>query len=165
MTERGANKTADAIIISQSPDVCDTPRGSKIVAVPYPIYAKFDSAQDTSINVNFQGNAAFNFASYLPKVTGNEAGVKGGVMSGVNKGIVNPSAKSSSVRINGEWAIRNAHQMEMNCSAPKTKGNTTGKVTYLHIEELARVNEETREIQEPLKEEYQQGAEGIYYMD
>lgn len=167
MTERGANKTEEAIVVSQIPDVCQTPRGSKTVPVPYPIFSKFNSAKNTSPNVTFQGNPAFHYASYLPSVTGNEAGSKGGVKSGVNLGIVNSSAKSSTMRINGEWAIRNAHSMEMNCAAPKTKGNTKGKIIYLNIKTLAKVDPETGEVMKPLEEEYLPSAKdtGVYYMD
>jgi len=131
MPKRCAHKTADAIVVSLSPDVCKTKVGSSTVPVPYPISATFADAQSTSPNVNMQGTSAFHTDSYLPAVTGNEAGKKGGVKSGVNKGIVNTSGKSSNVRINGKWAIRNIDKVEMNASAPQAPGNTVGEVIYV----------------------------------
>ena len=130
MAERGANKTAEAIVVSKCPDVCKTPVGNSVVPVPYTLFADFSSAQNTSENVNFEGNSAFHDGSYLPNVTGNEAGKLGGVKTGVNKGIVNTLDKSSSVKINGEWAIRNVDEVEMNSFAPNEKGNTIGGVIY-----------------------------------
>jgi len=76
-TERGANRTSDAIVVSLCPDVCKTPIGSSVVPVPYPIFSKFSKAKNTSPNVNLGGNSAFHDRSYLPKVTGNEAGKLG----------------------------------------------------------------------------------------
>lgn len=89
MPKRLTRKTADAIVVSLCPDVCKTKVGSSVVPVPYPLFATFADAQKTSPNVNMQSTPAFNIESYLPNVTGNEAGKMGGVKSGVNKGIVN----------------------------------------------------------------------------
>ena len=167
MAGRGANATSEAIVVSQTPDVCLTKRGSSVVPVPYSILAKFDSAENTSPNVNFQSNAAFHCASYLPSVTGNEAGNKGGVKSGVNVGIVNPSAKSSSVRINGQWVIRNAHQMEMNCPSVGASGNTIGKVIYVHEDDSTEIDPETGDVLKLKREEYSESSagSGVYYLD
>lgn len=129
-TERGANRTSEAIVVSTCPDVCKTPMGNSVVPVPYPLFATFADAENTSPNVNLEGNSAFHDDSYLPSVQGNEAGKLGGVKSGVNKGIVNTEEKSSSVRINGKWAIRNIDQVQMNSPAVNTKGNTIGSVIY-----------------------------------
>ena len=139
MPKRFTRKTADAIVVSLCPDVCKTKVGSSVVPVPYPLFATFADTQKTSPNVNMQSTPAFNIESYLPNVTGNEAGKMGGVKSGVNKGIVNTQGKSSNVRINGKWAIRNIDEVEMNCAAPGAKGNTKGEVIYLNTKEKGEV--------------------------
>lgn len=167
MAERGIHKTGTAIVVSQCPDVCLTKRGSSVVPVPYSIFAKFEEAQNTSRNVRFEGTAAFHCTSYLPNVVGNEAGNKGGVKSGVNLGIVNPSAKSSTLRINGNWAIRHDHVMKMNCEAQGSDGNTIGKTIYMKTKVTSKVDPTTREIVDIDDEEYIEGSEGsgVYYID
>ena len=75
--DRGLNMSSLPMVISISCDVCLTPKGSSIVAVPYVISSLFSEAENTSPNVNFQKAPVFHFGSFLPKVTGNEAGTKG----------------------------------------------------------------------------------------
>lgn len=60
----------------------------------------------------------------MPKVTGNEAGTKGGVVSGVNKGICNPLTYASKTRINGQHALSHDLVMEMNAATAAPAGDT-----------------------------------------
>lgn len=129
-TTRGAHITDQAIVVSLCPDVCKTKVGSSVVPVPYPISSTFAKAKNVSPNVNHAGTSAFHFGSFLPNVTGNEAGKIGGVKSGVNVGMVYPKERSSSVRINGEWAIRHDDVMEMNASDSTSGSNTPGQAIY-----------------------------------
>ena len=112
------------IVISTSCDVCLTPKGSSTVPVPYVISSRFSEAVNTSPNVNFEKTPVFHFGSYLPKVVGNEAGSKGGVVSGVNKGICNPLSYASKVRVNGQHTISHDLMMEMNAATAAPAGDT-----------------------------------------
>jgi hypothetical protein len=140
MAERATNKTAEAIVICQSPDICKTPMGPNLVPVPYPIIAKFDSSQLTAGQTNFEGNAVFHMGSYLPNVQGDEAGVGGGVTSGVNMGCCKPVEHSSTLRVEGQWVVRHGDMMDMNCAGPKGVGNTKGRIIFLAMLKQARVN-------------------------
>ena len=123
-TQRGAHKVVEAIIVSSCPDVCKTPIGNSVVPVPYTLFSTFADAQNTAVDVNFEGIPSFHAGSHLPTVTGNEAGTKGGVKSGVNVGICNPLEMSSSVRVNGQPAIRNVDEMHMNAPKPVNPGQS-----------------------------------------
>jgi hypothetical protein len=140
MAERAVNKVAEAIVICSSPDVCKTPMGPNLVPVPYPIIAKFDSSQVTAGQTNFEGNAVFHMGSHLPNVQGDEAGVGGGVISGVNMGCCKPIEHSSTVRVEGQWIVRHGDMMDMNCAGPKGVGNTKGRILFLIAMKMARVN-------------------------
>ena len=121
----GTRKTGRAIVVSQSPDVCKTPMGNSTPPVPYQITATFSDSQATSPNVRFGGKPVFMLnQSTISKVTGDEAGTAGGVVSGTNKGIVEPIEASTTVRVNGKHVVRHGDTCKMN------NGNTTGKVIY-----------------------------------
>lgn len=138
--KRAVNKTAEAIVICLCPDVCKTPMGPAVVPVPYPIISKFDLAQNTSPDVNFEGAPVFHLESYLSTVTGDEAGVAGGVASAVNKGCCRPVEHSSTLRTNGKWVVRHGDLMEMNTAGPKGTSNTKGKILFISVVKMARVN-------------------------
>ena len=143
MADREATRrTGEAIVVSCSPDVCKTPVGSSMVPVAYQIVSDFDKSVDTALTVNFAGNPAFHAQSYLSTVVGNEAGVGGGVVSGVNKGTCRPSKWSSTVRVEGNYIIRHDELFLMNCQGPEGSSNTTGKVVYIRIVQMAKVNED-----------------------
>jgi len=132
--------TVEAIVVCQTPDVCKTPMGSSLVPVAYQIMSQFDNALKTATTVNFTGQPAFHAESFLSTVTGNEAGVGGGIVSGVNLGICRPSRWSATVRTEGHWVVRHDELFMMNCSGPKGSSNTLGKVVYIKIIQMARVN-------------------------
>ena len=129
--DRATNKDGQAIVINTAPDVCLTPMGGQMVPVPYNITCTFDVAVMTSSNVNYGGLPAFTMDSRLPTVKGDEPGVGGGVVSGVNLGFCKPVQHSGTYRVNGAWVIRHGDQMDMNCAGPNGVGNTVGKITYV----------------------------------
>jgi flagellar motility protein MotE (MotC chaperone) len=140
--KRGVNKSAEAKVVCLAPDVCLTPMGSSMVPVAYTIESRFNVAEMTAKAVNFGGLPVFTMGSHLPKVTGDERGVGGGIISGVNMGCCKPipGSHSTSLRIEGEWLVRHGDLMEMNCSGPKGQGNTFGKIVYIGVTPMAYVN-------------------------
>ena len=122
---RAVNQEGEIKAISLSPCVCKTPMGSSMVPVPYMVSYNYASAQNVSPNVDFRGTPALRSDGYLPTVVGNEAGVGGGVKSGVNKGFVNMVEHSKSVTINGLGIVRHGDKVDMNCATPNpNKGKT-----------------------------------------
>jgi len=136
---RGTNRDAEAYVVSMAPDVCKTPLGSTMVPVPYTITCKFDVAQATATRTRFGGQPVFTMGSYLPTVQGDEPGVGGGLISGVNLGACRPVEHSKSVRVEGQWLVRHSDLMAMNCAGPKGTGNTYGKIVYIGVKTSARI--------------------------
>lgn len=133
MSDRATNKDGQAIVVNMAPDVCLTPMGGVMVPVPYNITSQFSIAVTTSNDVNYAGLPAFTMASRLPTVKGDEPGVGGGVVSGVNLGYCKPVQHSSTYRVNGEWVIRHGDEMDMNCAGPDGVGNTIGQIVYAGV--------------------------------
>lgn len=136
---RGTNRSAEAYVVSMAPDVCKTPIGPSMVPVPYTITCKFNVAKVTARRTNFTGDPVFSMGSHLPTVQGDEPGVGGGIISGVNLGACRPVEHSKSVRVEGEWLVRHTDLMAMNCSGPKGKGNTYGRIIYIGVNPGASV--------------------------
>ncbi len=131
--DRGTNRSAEAYIVSMAPDVCKTPMGTAMVPVPYTITCKFDVAQATATRTRFGGQPVFTMGSYLPTVQGDEPGVGGGIISGVNLGACRPVEHSKSVRVENQGLVRHGDLMAMNCAGPKGTGNTYGKIVYIGV--------------------------------
>jgi Domain of unknown function (DUF4150) len=117
-------------IICLAPDVCLTPVGSAIVPIPYMIVSQLAWSQKTITHSTLTGLEAFNMKSRTNKVTGDEPGVKGGVVSGVNVGWCRPKSNKSSVFVDGAQLIQNDNLYEMNCAGPNGASNTIGKLVY-----------------------------------
>lgn len=127
-TQEGAARHKHYLVVSQAPDVCKSPS----VPVPYTIVAYLSDAILTSPDVRIRNEPVFHMQSRVAQVIGNEAGVGGGVTSGVNKGFCRPITASSTVLANGQFVCRHEHtQMDMNCAGPEGPGNTVGKLIYL----------------------------------
>lgn len=118
-------------IVCLAPDVCLTPIGSSVVPIPYMIISKLEWAEKTVSNTSFGGQSAFTMASRTNRVTGDEAGSKGGVASGVNKGWCRPTSNKSSFTIGGQQVIQHDCVYEMNCAGPDGPPNTLGKVQFV----------------------------------
>ncbi|WP_089724375.1 PAAR-like domain-containing protein [Candidatus Thiosymbion oneisti] len=123
--QEGARKSDEFIAVSLTPDVCKTPVGSTLVPVPYMIVADLSDSFATSPNVRFGGQPVFvHDQSKISHVTGDEAGIGGGIVSGTYKGIVESVEGSSTVRVNGKPVVRHGDPCKMN------NGNTIGRILY-----------------------------------
>lgn len=126
--QEGAARSAHYIVIAQAPDVCKSPA----TPVPYTIVAFLSDATGTSESVRIRKDPVFHMKSRVVQVIGDEAGVGGGVKSGVNKGYCRPLLASTTVRANKQFVCRHEHTTyEMNCAGPEGPGNTIGKLVYL----------------------------------
>ena len=127
-SQEGTAKSAQFIVICTAPDVCKSPGAP----VPYQIVAFLSQSVFTSPNVRFKGVPAFDMASRVATVIGDEAGIGGGVVSGVFKGFCRPITPVPTVRTNGFPTCRHDYtQFLMNCAGPDGPANTIGKVVYL----------------------------------
>lgn len=124
----GTRQDGQFVCISLTPDVCKSP----VAPVPYPIIGVFSDSTLLSPNVRFRGKPVFTMKSRLTTVVGDEAGVGGGVVSGVNKGWCEPISHNPTVRVNGEYVAYNAESyMKMNMPGPSGPHNTIGQVKFL----------------------------------
>lgn len=128
----GARKAGKFLVVCLVPDVCKTQVGPAVVPIPYPITSNLSDSMSTSTNVNLGGDPAFILnKSTVSKVTGDEPGLIGGVMSGTNRAKVKPIIGSSSVKINKKPIVRHGDLCDMN------NGNTKGKVVFQGVSKTA----------------------------
>lgn len=125
----GSRDVGDGIIVCVTPDVCKTPVGSSMVPIPYSITAKQGDDANTVATVRMTKKRAHNMGSLVTKCTGDAPGTGTGIKSGTVGSVCHPKTHSSSVRIRGKWAIRDADMWEMN------NRNTVGKLTYVKTKE------------------------------
>ena len=126
----GTRASKEFMCVSLAPDFCKSPN----IVVPYSIVSKFDCAVNFSTNVRFRKQWVFRHNSRLSTVLGDEAGVGGGVLSGVNKGFCRPIDGTSSKTVRANGAFVDYHEgtyMFMNCSGPDGQFNTIGRVMFL----------------------------------
>ncbi len=131
--KEGSRDTSKSVVVSSTPDVCLTPMGSAMVPVPYSIVGNFSDAMRTTQTVKFTDQQAFNFASRLNHVSGDEAGAGGGVSSGVNVGYCKPLEHSPTVKAQDQFVLRHDDKMFMNCSGPDGSSNTIGNIVYMAV--------------------------------
>ncbi|MEM9453383.1 MAG: DUF4150 domain-containing protein [Myxococcota bacterium] len=146
--DEGLRTTPKAIVINIYPDVCLTPVGSLMVPVPYRIVATLDDSVKASSNVMIGKHFVFTVASRVSRVTGNEAGVGGGVFSGVNLGWCRPITFFSSVTCNGEYITMHDARFHMNCAGPEGTPNTVGKALYLHFDSIEDMQEDNEALED-----------------
>lgn len=120
----------NAIITCLAPDVCKMPVSSAVVPIPYMIISKLDWSKKTIKHTKMTGLEAFNMDSRTNKVTGDEPGSLGGVVSGVNKGWCRPQSNKTGVFIDGAEILQNNNLYEMNCAGPNGASNTIGRLSY-----------------------------------
>jgi hypothetical protein len=126
----GTRASKEFMCVSLAPDFCKSPN----IVVPYSIVSKFDCAVNFSTNVRFRKQWVFRHNSRLSTVLGDEAGVGGGVLSGVNKGFCRPIDGTSSKTVRANNAFVDYHEgtyMFMNCAGPDGQFNTIGRVVFL----------------------------------
>lgn len=88
------------------PDVCKTPAPpAPPVPIPYPNTAQVAASTGTVSNVVIENMDTVVEGSKVPNSSGDEAGVAGGVTSGMNMGEVQPKLFSSKVYFGGKKAV------------------------------------------------------------
>lgn len=114
----GARKNSIFKAVSLVPDVCKTPMGPNMVPVPYPIVGDLSNSMEVAKSVKFNGDPVFLLsASVVTTVTGNEAGIGGGMKSGVNKGKVRATGSAKSVRVEKKLVVRHGDECDMNLAS------------------------------------------------
>jgi hypothetical protein len=124
----GARRTGMFVAICSDPDYAWTPIGGKKKLVPYMIACDLSGSQAVSPDSFFAGDPVFLFkTSQVPRVEGNEPGVgdgpgtsgidergNGGLLSGVNNGIVWVEQNAKNVFVNGIEVVRHEDGCWMN---------------------------------------------------
>ncbi|MCM2440128.1 DUF4150 domain-containing protein [Agrobacterium vitis] len=121
----GLRDLDEARIVSLAPDVCWTPLGSSVVAIPYPIVDFCGHDQNYTPSVRFTGKKAMVMRSCTTHVHGDKPGVKKGVNSGTVESICEPVGHADQVRAEGSYVIRHLDRFKMN------NGNTEGEAIFV----------------------------------
>jgi uncharacterized Zn-binding protein involved in type VI secretion len=117
--ERITTKDGQYMLVSMAPDVCLTPVGNSVVPIPYAISHAMDQSAQCSENVFVNDEAVFlHGLSFVDKVKGDEAGSKGGVVTGVNGKVSHSLQKSETVFVNGHPIVRTGDRVHMNTKKP-----------------------------------------------
>jgi len=88
------------------PDVCKTPAPpGPPIPIPYPNTGMLNQAVSTSMKVKICGKQAVTTKSKIPKTMGDEAGVAGGLISGMNMGPASFKKGSTKVKVEGSPVI------------------------------------------------------------
>ncbi len=111
---------SDGIATSGAPDVCKTPSAAGPVPIPYVNVAFSKDLRNGSTSVTTDGvPAALKDSFFLPS-SGDEPGVAGGVISGVNMGKAKFINYSMDVMIESRNVARLTDPMTMNGNGPNT---------------------------------------------
>ncbi len=121
----GLRDTDKAYIVSLSPDVCLTPVGSSVVAIPYPVVDFCGHDENYTPSVRFTGQKAMVMRSCTSHVHGDSPGVRKGVKSGTVEGICEPIGHADQVRAEGSHVIRHLDRFWMN------NRNTIGEAVFV----------------------------------
>jgi uncharacterized Zn-binding protein involved in type VI secretion len=109
---------SDGVAMATVPDVCNTPSAGGPIPVPYPNVAMSADLVGGTTSVTMDGSPAAILGSKFIKSTGDEAGVAGGLLSGVFAMEATFLSFSPTVMLDGKPACRLTDKMLMN------KGNT-----------------------------------------
>jgi hypothetical protein len=121
------HQTSNAYVISMTEDFCKSPS----TPAAYTILQTIDVSMRQCTSVNGLGTSLLNMRSRITSVLGDEAGVGGGVKSGVNVGMCRPVADPASrVQAEGACVIMDGTIFEMNCHGAEGPGNTLGMLQY-----------------------------------
>ncbi len=124
----GAHQTGEAWVVSLVEDFCKSP----VAPVGYMIAGQLAASIFEVTTVRGCGTPVLNLDSRITTVVGNEAGVGGGVISGVNVGMCKPiSNYTSTVRAKGQSILGHDTIMDMNCAGPNGVGNVPGKIKII----------------------------------
>jgi hypothetical protein len=120
--KEGLRKVYEGIVICTNPDVCKTPPTND--PVPYQIVGHTDPLIAPEERVRMTGLPSYTLKTRIPTVIGDEPGVGGGVVSGVNKSFCEAISYSTTVRAGGQNIVRDKDRFKMN------RGNTVGIAVY-----------------------------------
>ncbi len=109
-----AHKGSTGIATAMAPDVCKTPSPGGPVPVPYPNIAQSSMLDKGSKTVTADGQMVAIKDSEYSMSNGDEAGVAGGVKSGVNMKEAKWISYSFDVKIEGQNACRLQDKMTHN---------------------------------------------------
>ena len=87
------------------PDVCKTPAGPVVVPIPYPNIGMCPTGVQSTTKVMVMNMPALTQGSKLPMSQGDEAGVAGGVVSGMIMGEIAFRSASSKVAFQGQKVV------------------------------------------------------------
>ncbi|GAA0820386.1 hypothetical protein GCM10009111_25740 [Colwellia asteriadis] len=105
---------ADSGGVLQTIDVCMTPTPVSVIPIPYCNVAQSSDAASTASSVQINGNPACNLGSNFSQSTGDEAGTRKGIISGVTQGKAEFLIGSADVFIEGVCAVRQGDLMISN---------------------------------------------------
>lgn len=88
------------------PDVCLTPTGPSVVPIPYPNLGQSANTTDGPLSVKTDGCMPMVKEALYSKSTGDEAGVRKGVVSGTHKGVCEFMMYSFDVKFEGRNVCR-----------------------------------------------------------
>ncbi|MCF7918856.1 MAG: DUF4150 domain-containing protein [Candidatus Cloacimonetes bacterium] len=108
------HKGCGGVAIASIPDVCKTPGPMGMIVSPFPNIAQTADLQGGSTKVKADGNSIAIQGSKLSRSTGDEAGVGGGIISGVNMGEAAFTTFSPTVLVEGKPASRFMDKLTMN---------------------------------------------------
>ncbi len=118
-----------------TPDVCKVPAPpAPPVPTPFPNMAQNATAQGTSVTVKVMNMPCLTKNSQIPMSSGDEAGVAGGVTSGMNMGPMTVKTTSNTVKVEGSGAfthLKNTAHNGSNANMPMgthVGGSSHGKV-------------------------------------
>lgn len=104
------------------PDTCNTPSPSGVTPITYPNTAQCSMATGASETVKIGNMATIHKSSSIPSSNGDEAGVSGGVVSGVNMNQCGYEMGVSTVQIEGNDAINHLKTTGQNGSSANAVG-------------------------------------------
>jgi hypothetical protein len=116
VVHKGSSGTA----IAAAPDACKTPSPGGPVPLPYPNVAMSSDLAMGTVTVSAEGQPVATKDACFAVSTGDEAGVAGGVVSGVIKGKAKFVNYSMDVKYEGANVARLGDPMTMNGNAPNT---------------------------------------------
>lgn len=103
--------------VCQVPDICKTPMGNSTPPVPYQVIVDFSGSTAFASTVWANDKqAVLLHSTRAPKVTGNEPGTAGGLVSGVNVGKVWMEGHAPNVYAEGIPSVRHLDKCWMNSS-------------------------------------------------
>jgi hypothetical protein len=118
-----ASTTAGGQCAANAPDVCKTPSPAGPVPVPYPNLGTVAQALKFSTKVMFAMKNALTKMSEIPMSSGDEAGVAGGVVSGVNMNKVLWMQGSTKVTVEGKPVVYHTAPTGHNGVSANTMGS------------------------------------------